>query len=214
MLFRKTLTTERDKYVYRFNDGTVSVITEGSEAEVWIKSLHSFDDAEVYNNIKNSRPQLEPWQKKALEEWKAQHPGEEPDKNWNLSMDGLMMTENPDTSVYAKQLTEMTAEEPDPMKELLYEKLSELPEDDQDLYRLYYIEEYSQEQIAKMKGVSQNTVSKKLRRIARQAHRVVQESGIRPEWVIITEYGVIRRREIFLPLLVIGYLQKAIMELY
>ncbi len=168
MLFRKTPTSERGNYVYRFNDGTVSVIAEGSEAEVWIRSLHSFDDAEVYNNIKNSRPQLEPWQKKALEEWKAQHPGEEPDKNWNLSMDGLMMTENPDTSSYAKQLAEMTTEEPDPMKELLYEKLSELPEEDQELYRLYYIEEHSQEQIAKMKGVSQNTVSKKLRRIARQ----------------------------------------------
>ena len=168
MLFRKTPTSERDNYVYRFNDGTVSVIAEGSEAEVWIRSLHSFDDGEVYNNIKNSRPQLESWQKKALEEWKAQHPGEEPDKNWNLSMDGLMMTENPDTSVYAKQLAEITAGEPDLMKELLYEKFSELPEEDQELYRLYYIEVYSQEQIAKMKGVSQNTVSKKLRRIARQ----------------------------------------------
>lgn len=94
--------------------------------------------------------------------------GEAPDKNWNLSMDGLMMTENPDTSVYAKQLAEMTAEEPDPQKELLYEKLSELPEEDQELYRLYYTEGYSQEEIADMKGVSQNTVSKKLRRIARQ----------------------------------------------
>lgn len=161
--------------MYRFNDGTVSVIAEGSEAEVWIKSLHSFDDAEVYNNIKNSRPQLEPWQKKAMEEWKAQHPGEEPDKNWNLSMDGLMMTENPDTSVCAKQLAEMTMEDPDPQKELLYEKLSELPEEDQELCRIYYIEEYSQEQIAKVKGVSQNTVSKKLRRIARQLTEMCKE---------------------------------------
>lgn len=83
-------------------------------------------------------------------------------------MDGLMMTENPDTSTYAKQLAEKTAEEPDPQKELLYEKLSELPEDDQKLYRLYFIEERSQEEIAKMKGVSQNTISKKLRRIAKQ----------------------------------------------
>ena len=168
MLFRKTPTSERGKYVYRFNDGTVSIIAEGSEAEVWIKSLHSFDDAEVYNNIKNSRPQLEGWQKKAVEEWKAQHPGEEPEKNWNLSMDGLMKTENQDTSIYARQLTEMAAEEPDPQKELLYEKLSELSEKDQELYRLYYFEEYSQEKIAKMKGVSQITISKKLRRIAKQ----------------------------------------------
>ncbi|MBR2528140.1 MAG: sigma-70 family RNA polymerase sigma factor [Blautia sp.] len=62
----------------------------------------------------------------------------------------------------------MTAEEPDPQKELLYEKLSVLPEEDQDLYRLYYTEGYSQEEIAEMKGVSQNTVSKKLRRIKKQ----------------------------------------------
>lgn len=168
MLFRKTPTNERGNYVYRFNDGTVSVIAEGSEAEVWIKSLHSLDDAEVYNNIKNSRPQIEAWQKKALEDWKAQHPGEEPEKNWNLSMDGLMMTENPDTSTYAKQLAEKTAEESDPLKELLYEMVSMLPEEDQDLYRLYYTEGYSQEEIAEMKGVSQNTVSKKLRRIKKQ----------------------------------------------
>ena len=127
-LLSKTQLFISGNYVYRFNDGTVSVIAEGSEAEVWIQSLHSLEDAEVYNNIKNSRPQLESWQKKALEEWKAQHPGEEPEKNWNLSMDGLMMTENPDTSIYAKQLAEMTAEEPDPQKELLYEKLSVLPE--------------------------------------------------------------------------------------
>ena len=168
MLFRKTPTSERDNYVYKFNDGTVFVVAKGSDAEIWIKSLHAFDDAEVYNNIKNSRPQLEPWQKMALEEWKAQHPGEEPEKNWNLSMDGLMMTENPDTSVYAKQLAEMAVEEPDPQKELLYEKLSELPEDDQELYRLYFIEERSQEEIAKIMGVSQNTISKKLCRIKKK----------------------------------------------
>lgn len=177
MLFRKTPTNERGNYVYRFNDGTVSVIAEGSESEVWIKSLHSLDDAEVYNNIKNSRPQLEAWQKKALEEWKAQHPGDEPEKNWNLSMDGLMMTENPDTSLYAKQLAEMAAEEPDPQKELLYEKLSELPEDDQELYRLYFNEERSQEEIAKMKGVSQNTISKKIRRIKKQLTEICREEN-------------------------------------
>ena len=78
------------------------------------------------------------------------------------------MTENQDTSVYAKQLAEKTAEESDPMMELLYEMVSMLPEEDQDLYRLYYTEGYSQEEIARMKGVSQNTVSKKLCRIKKQ----------------------------------------------
>ena len=83
-------------------------------------------------------------------------------------MDGLMMMENPDTSTYAKQLAEMAAEELDPLKEFLYEILSRLPEEDQELYRLYYTEGYSQEEIAELKGVSQNTISKKLRRIKKQ----------------------------------------------
>ena len=56
----------------------------------------------------------------------------------------------------------------DPLKELLYEMVSMLPEEDKDLYRLYYTEGYSQEEIAEMKGVSQNTISKKLRRINKQ----------------------------------------------
>ncbi len=46
--------------MYRFDDGNISVIAEESKEEVWIKSLHSFDDADVYNNIKNDRPQLAP----------------------------------------------------------------------------------------------------------------------------------------------------------
>lgn len=37
-----------------------------------------------------------------------------------------------------------------------------------ELYRLYYIEEYSPEKIAKMKGVSQNAIFKMLRRIKKQ----------------------------------------------
>ncbi len=168
MLFRKTPTSERGNYVYRFNDGTVSVIAEGSETAFWIKTNHSMDDAEVYNNIKNSRPQLEDWQKKAVEEWKAQHPGKEPEKNWNLSMDGLMKTENQDTSIYTRQLAEMTVNELDPQKELLYEKVAELPEEDQELYRLHFIEGYSQDEIGEIKGVSQNTISKKIRRIVKR----------------------------------------------
>lgn len=168
MLVRKTETGKREKYVYKFVDGTSSVIAEGDKATFWIKTLHSLDDAEVYNNIKNSRPPLDAAQKKAVEELKAQYPGEEPEKNWNLSMDGLMKTENQDTSIYARQLAEMAAEEQDPQKELLYEKLAELPKGDQELYCLYFVEEYSQAEIARMEGVSQNTISKKLRRIQKK----------------------------------------------
>ena len=55
MLFKKTPTSERDNYVYRFNDGIVSVIAEGDETAVWIKSLHSFNDACAEKRYKAAR---------------------------------------------------------------------------------------------------------------------------------------------------------------
>ena len=54
------------------------------------------------------------------------------------------------------------------MTEEWIKSLPSFDDADQELYRLYFIEEYSQEEIAKMKGVSQNTIPKKLRRIAKQ----------------------------------------------
>ena len=51
-------------------------------------------------------------------------------------------------------MRQKTAEESNPLKELLYEMVSMLPEEDRDLYRLYYTEGYSQEEIVEMKGVS------------------------------------------------------------
>lgn len=40
--------------------------------------------------------------------------------------------------------------------------------DNQELYCLYYVEGHPQEEIVEMKDVSQNTISKKLRRIKKQ----------------------------------------------
>ena len=47
--------------MYRFADGTKSVITENDEAAVWIRTLQGFDDREIYNNVKNCKPTVEGW---------------------------------------------------------------------------------------------------------------------------------------------------------
>ena len=96
MLFRKTPATERSSYVYRFADGTKSVITENDEAAVWIRTLQGFDDREIYNNVKNCKSPVEEWQKKAMEEWKARHPEEEVEKNWNLSLKAILTAHGAD----------------------------------------------------------------------------------------------------------------------
>ena len=142
------------------------MITPEEVGEENIRLLHAADDAIVYNNIKNSRPQIQDWQKPGIEQWKAHHPGEEVPKNWNLSIDGLTQTEDADHSSYMKELAEKTIDaEEDPQKEILYEVLGQMSEQDQQLYQMYYIEGLSQQAIAEILEVSQNTISKRVRKL-------------------------------------------------
>lgn len=118
------------------------MITPEEVGEENIRLLHAADDAIVYNNIKNSRPQIQDWQKPGIEQWKALHPGEEVPKNWNLSIDGLTQTEDADHSSYMKELAEKTMDaEEDPQKEILYEVLGQMSEQDQQLYQMGYVDE-------------------------------------------------------------------------
>lgn len=58
----------------------------------------------------------------------------------------------------------LNAEE-DTMKELLYETLMQLPEESQQLYQMYYLDGLSQQDIADVFDVSQNTISKRIRKL-------------------------------------------------
>ena len=166
MLFRKTPTSERGVYRFHSVTGETFVITPEEVGEENIRLLHAEDDAIVYNNIKNSRPQIQDWQKSGIEQWKAQHLGEDVPKNWNLSMDGLTQTEDADHSSYMKELADKTMDaEEDPMKELLYEMLMQLPDENRQLYQMYYLDGLSQQDIADVFEVSQNTISKRIRKL-------------------------------------------------
>ena len=58
----------------------------------------------------------------------------------------------------------MDAEE-DQMKELLYEMLMQLPDENRQLYQMYYLDGLSQQDIADVFEVSQNTISKRIRKL-------------------------------------------------
>ena len=174
MLFRKTPAKEREVYRFHSVTGEIFEIRPEEVGEENIRLLHAADDAIVYNNIKNCKPKVQDWQKPGIEQWKKkmeEQYGEsaryiELPKNWNLSIDGLTQTEDADHSSYMKELAEKVADdEYDPLKELLYEKLEELPQEDQKLYRMRFIEDLGQQEIADILQVSQNTVSKRIRRL-------------------------------------------------
>jgi RNA polymerase sigma factor (sigma-70 family) len=166
MLFRKTPANERGTYRFHSATGETFIITPEEVGEENIRLLHAADDAIVYNNIKNSRPPIQDWQKPGMKRWMDRHPGEEVPKNWNILMDGLTQTEDADHSSYMKELSEKTMDADDnPMRELLYEMLLQLPEESQQLYQMYYIDGLSQKDIADVFEISQNSVSKRLRKL-------------------------------------------------
>lgn len=170
MKFRKTPLKERGTYTYSFVDGEVSKIIPDKDGvtTVDIKRLHAKDDNEVYGNIENSRPKLSKEEKLAVKDWLDKHPGEELPKNWNLSIDSLMQAEGSSVDksrVMLEMATTLYEDEPSSEVSLLRDFIATLPDSQQKLYYLKYIEEYSQTEIAEILGVSDMAISKRVKRL-------------------------------------------------
>ena len=98
---RKTPIKQRNIYTYVAADGRKIVLypDRNGVTEVHIKMLHSMDDAEVYNNLKNARPEPTKAEKQRMREWEEQHPGEKAHRNWNLSLDASLTDEDDSTTL-------------------------------------------------------------------------------------------------------------------
>ena len=79
MRLRKTRQEERTTYTYTFTnaDGNEERVTlkpgENGVTEADIKMLHSFDDSEVYYNLKNLKPKRTEEEKAEIEKWKKEY---------------------------------------------------------------------------------------------------------------------------------------------
>lgn len=174
MLIRKTSSKKRETYTYCFCDGTKIVIRPGEDGvtEEDIKMLHALDDAEVYNNIKNSQPPLTEEEKKAKAEWEKAHPGEGYQLKWNLSLDYVSDSGDDDNDfIISKELFYQDSEVDD-IEEVLEKNLWFLTETQRKVFYLIKVEMLSQIEVAEML----NTTKQSINNIYKKAINKIEEA--------------------------------------
>lgn len=170
MKTKKTRWDKRGAYTFQFNDGTSVTLRPGEDGvtEADIKVLHSLDDAEVYNNIKNSRPPMTEAEKAAKKQWEAEHPGERYPANWNLSFDYMAGDDGDEDKLdKSRILFEACAymeTEDETEKKMLDRILWFLTDIQREVYRLVKIVGHTQTEAADILGTSIPNINKHLKK--------------------------------------------------
>ena len=170
MRFKKTRSDKRGTYTFHFDDGSSITVRPGEDGvtEADIKVLHSLDDAEVYNNIKNSRPPMTTTEKAEKKKWETEHPGERYPANWNLSFD-YMAGDNGDeekldkSRILSEACTYMETED-ETEAEMLNRILWFLTDIQREVYRLVKIMGHTQTEAAEILETSIPNINKHLKK--------------------------------------------------
>lgn len=173
MRFRKTRQEDRGVYRYQINvpDGKggyrveYNTIKPGEKGvtELVIKSLHGFDDSEVYYNVKNSRRQVTSEEKLAVKEWEDKHQSETVEKNWNLSIESLQdQGVSLDKSKILASLSYLPYEESNPEVDRLYEVMESMTDKQRQVLSMVKLEERTLTEVAHILGTSIPNIKKHL----------------------------------------------------
>lgn len=169
MKFRKTNYNNRPTYTYKSVTGEEITIAPGdADGEVTaelIKFLHSQDDAEVYNNLKNCRPPLSDKERDMIREWEDAHPREEVPKNWTMSLDAFSedADSDMDRSGLMREVYDRSHAE-NPAASRLGEVIDEMPYKQRQAFVLVELDGYSMTEAADKLGCSIANVSKLIAR--------------------------------------------------
>ena len=192
MEIRKTNQKDREVYKYSFQvrteNGEYATKTvvlnpgENGVTELDIKMLHSFDDSEVYYNLKNARPErtkeekaeIEKWKQRFFSDFKERH-GYEPNKyiiedavkdafprNYNLSLD---FDDDGDIDPDKKLIASIADKDSDgefKWSERMEKVLSFLTDKQRLVINLMFVEGYKQSEIADLMNISSAAVKKLL----------------------------------------------------
>lgn len=177
--YTTTQRTEKGEYVEK-----IIVIKPGENGvtELDIKMLHSLDDSEVYNNLKNARPKRTEKEKAEIEKWKdkfirnfAARYGYKPNKyiikyavkdafprNYNLSLDFDADGDiDPDKRLIAS-IADKESDEKFEWSERMEGVLSLLTDKQRLVINLMFVDGYKQSEIAELMNISSAAVKKHL----------------------------------------------------
>jgi len=177
----KTAWNNRKVYVYensmgrpdRIYAGMVDKETGYVFTEKDVRRLHAMDDAEVYNNRKNSKPKVQAWQKEGINDWKKAHPGEKLPCRDVLSLNDLLANEEGGDATEdkggvigrASMIAYEIEENGNKMVEKMRSIVMEMGEKYWELYMLHTVQGYTFEEIGKREGVSDRAISKRFAKI-------------------------------------------------
>lgn len=174
MKFKKTRSDKRGTYTFYFDDGSSATIRPGEDGvtEADIKILHSLDDAEVYNNIKNSRPSMTAVEKEEKKKWEAEHPGEKYPVNWNLSFDYMAGDDGDenklDKSYINSECCTWMDTEGESEEEMICRILWFLTDIQRDVYRFVKLKGFTQTEVADILGTSISNINKHLKKAVKR----------------------------------------------
>jgi len=170
MKFRKNVKRDTYKYFYTDENGrdATSELVAGVDevTDEYIKLLHSLDDHEVYNNIKNSKVPMEKWQKESMDAWKKEHPDEEAPKNWVVSLNAVV-TESDEEIEYGAIVADPKTVEVEETTAIsrLHRVVSNMTVSQRVVYQKFFIEGKSKVQIASEEGKTEAAIRKTVKRI-------------------------------------------------
>ena len=158
MKFRKTYYYDRTDYTYTDLSGNKVTLHVGDKSPIdgkpvtaeLIKKLHALDDAEVYNNLKNSRTAS---------------------GSWYISLDVFFGEDDGSDIDRSSIMSEICSKDDNPDAERLWEIVDALPPKTRIACRLVWYEGYTMTEAAKIMNCSKANISKLISR----AEKAVRE---------------------------------------
>lgn len=160
MRYKKTPAAERENYKYYFADGTTDDVPAGENgvtAEL-IAVLHSFDDKEVTNNLKNRRMSLTEDEKEIFKEKMEAFSEEDFFRSLELLYEEGVLADS------LRSEDTYFADEPQDI-EMLREVVMRLTPIDRQIYGLVLIKRHTYSEVADITGLKKCTVGYHVRKI-------------------------------------------------